>query len=570
MTTLTGGEVLLRCLAQEGVKRIIGITDAGYHAMQHHCREYGLRFVAPRHEAAGAHIAQGIYKSSGEVSAVASGGGPGTANVLAGVICAQAEGAPMIVITAQRRKEVVYPTKIGVYQGADQLDWFRPHTKWNAVVHDWERIPEIVSRAFREALCGRPGPVQIDVPQDVMDQKGDASKLRLLAPHQYRALRRVEPSAGEVAEIAGLLADAENPLLMAGQGVLDSEGWSEFQALVEFLDVPAVTTIAGRSVLSDSHPNKLGGGTPGAVQARRESDLVVVFGSCLGELDLPFDKYWGGPEQKIVQVDIDSRSLGLHRPLHLGVVGDARATCRLLLERLRADGVKPRDHARVAGLVEINEKATLEIGELVSQAFADDRIHPVQSVRAVNEVFPADSIAVVDGGNTSLFAGAFARVTRPRSVLGLFEFGHLGTGIPMAIGAKLANPDREVFCITGDGAAGFNFMEMETAVREGVNITVVVHAEGSWCMEEIFHVMEQADPETYRSVYMAPTRWDQIGTAVGCHAEFVERPAQLVPALQRALAEERPSVVCVRTSRESNLVPPGAESFAEVYTGVQE
>jgi len=297
---------------------------------------------------------------------------------------------------------------------------------------------------------------------------------------------------------------------------------------------------------------------------------VLVLGSCLGELDLPFDKYWGGPEQKIVQVDVDSRSLGLYRPLHLGVVGDARATCQLLLDRLRADGVKPRDHARVAALVGINEKATREADELVSLAFADDRIHPVQSIRAVGEVFPADSIAVADGGNTSLFVNAFAHISAPRGILGLFEFGHLGTGIPMAIGAKLANPEREVFCITGDGAAGFNFMEMETAFREGVNITVVVHAEGSWCMEEIYHMVEGADPETYQSVYMAPTRWDQIGAAVGCHGELVERPDQLVPALERARAEKRPSVVCVKTNREANLIPPDAEAFAEVYSGVEE
>jgi acetolactate synthase-1/2/3 large subunit len=357
---------------------------------------------------------------------------------------------------------------------------------------------------------------------------------------------------------------------MAGHGVLDSEGWSEFQELVELLDVPALTTFAGRSVLPDSHPNKLRGGTPGAFAARRESDLVLVLGSCLGELDLPFDKYWGGPEQKMVQVDVDSRSLGLYRPLHLGVVGDARATCQLLIDQLRADGVKPRDHARVAELVAINQKAAREADELVSSALADDRIHPVQSIRAVGEVFPADSIAVADGGNTSLFVNAFAQITQPRGILGLFEFGHLGTGVPMAIGAKLANPEREVFCITGDGAAGFNFMEMETAFREGVNVTVVVHAEGSWCMEEIYHIVEGADPETYQSVYMAPTRWDQIGAAVGCHAEFVDRPDQLVPALERARAEERPSVVCVKTNREANLIPPDAEAFAEVYSGVEE
>ena len=154
MAEIKGGELILRCLQQEGVKRIIGITDEGYHAIQHKCPDYGIRFIAPRHEAAAAHIAQGIYKASGEICVVLGGGGPGTANLLAGVICAEAEGVPMIVITAQRRKEVVYPSRVGVFQGTDQLEWFRPVTKWNSVIHEWNRIPEIVARAFREAQAG--------------------------------------------------------------------------------------------------------------------------------------------------------------------------------------------------------------------------------------------------------------------------------------------------------------------------------------------------------------------------------------------------------------------------------
>ena len=194
MAEITGGELLLRCVQREGIEFVIGITDEGYHTIQHHCADYGFRHVAPRHEAAAAHIAQGIFKTSGVMSLVLAGGGPGTANVLSGVICALAEGVPMLVVTAQRRADVVYPSKPGIFQAMDQQEMFRPVTKWNAVVHQWERIPEIVSRAFREALAGRPGPVHIDMTDTIMNATGDDSSVEVLDPAQYRSTVPAEPT----------------------------------------------------------------------------------------------------------------------------------------------------------------------------------------------------------------------------------------------------------------------------------------------------------------------------------------------------------------------------------------
>ena len=567
MAEIKGGELILKCLQREGVKRIIGITDEGYHAIQHKCPDYGIRFIAPRHEAAGAHIAQGIYKASGEVSAVLGGGGPGTANLLAGVICAGAEGVPMIVITAQRRKEVVYPSQVGVFQGTDQLEWFRPVTKWNTVVHQWSRIPQIVSRAFREALTGRPGPVHLDVTQSIMDEVGDDSSLRILEPQQYRSLVPAEPAASEIEELAALLAGAERPILMAGAGVLGSEAWDDYRELVELLGCPAVNTMAGRTALSDDHPNNLFSYSAPAFAARREADVVASFGTCLGELDLPWDKYWGGESQKIVQVDIDPRNLGAHRPLYRGIVADAGSTIRALLKRLREQGVQPADAARVAAYKAQLEQWHAETLQPFIDAGTDEKIHPVQSVRAAGEVFPQGSINVSDGGNTSLFNTYFSKYTKPRTALGMAEFGHLGTGIPAAIGAKLARPETDVYCITGDGAAGFNIMEMETAVREKVKITVIVHAEGSWSMEEIVHIFEGAEPDQYKSAQFGEVRWDRIAEGVGAHAEYVEKPADLIAAFRRARESELPALVCVKTDKQANLIPPGGEEFGEVYTG---
>lgn len=567
MANIKGGELILKCLQKEGVKRIIAITDEGYHAIQHKCADYGMRLIAPRHEAAGAHIAQGIYRASGEISAVLGGGGPGTANLLSGVICAGSEGVPLIVITAQRRKEVVYPSQVGVFQGTDQLEWFHPVTKWNAVVHEWQRIPEIVSRAFREAWTGRPGPVHIDVPETVMNEEGDDASVRILEPHQYRSLVPPAPSSAEIEELASLLEQAERPLVMAGAGVLDCGAWDDYRALVETLGCPSATSVAGRTALSDDHPNNLFPYTAGAFNARREADVVVTFGTCLGELDLPWDKYWGDEAQKIVQVDIDPRNLGAHRALYRGVVADAGAALRALTLKLRERGVRPEDGSRAAAYRAQTEAWRAETLQPMIDAGGDDVIHPAQSVLAANEVFPQGSINVADGGNTSLFNLFFSRLTKPRTSQGNTEFGHLGTGIPSAIGAKLARPDVDVFCISGDGAAGFNIMEMETAVRENVKITVIVHAEGSWSMEEIVHIAVGAEPDRYRSALFGTVRWDKIAEAVGCHGEYVEKSADLVPAMQRARDAELPALVCVKTDRQANLIPPGLEQFGEVYSG---
>ena len=504
------------------------------------------------------------------MSLVLAGGGPGTANVLSGVVCALAEGVPMLVVTAQRRADVVYPSKPGIFQGMDQQDMFRPVTKWNAVVHQWDRIPEIVSRAFREALAGRPGPVHIDMTDTIMNATGDPDSVEVLDPHQYRATVPAEPATSEIAELVELLGAARSPVLMAGAGVLHAGGWAEFRELVELLNCPALTSGAGHTALPDDHANHLRPGSEGQWAARREADLVIVFGSCLGEVDLPFDKYWGDADQKLVQVDVDPRNIGLHRRVYRGIVADAGAALRRLLEAVKEAGISAADGSDVARYRALNDAAGQAMLQNLESSYADGKVHPAQVMQAIQSVFPTDTINVADGGNTGMFNRALRDFFAPRTQVGNYEFGHLGTGIPHAVGAKLANPDSDVICSTGDGAAGFNIMELETAVRERTKITVVVNAEGSWSMEEMLHLEADVPEETYQSTFMSPTRWDLIAEGMGCHAEYVDATEDLVPALERARADDRPSLVCVRTDREMNLNPPGTEVFGEVYTGPED
>lgn len=567
MAKVTGGEVIVKCLLEEGVKRIFGITDAGYHPVMAAAVANGIRWVGPRHEAAGVHMAEGVYKSTGEIPVAMAGYGPGTANMVSGLICAREEGVPVVAISSQVRSPIGYPFGSGVFQGTNQYDYMKPVCKWNAVVHQWNRIPEIIQRAFREAMVGRPGPVHVDVPYDIIFQEEDDEELDYLEPYQYRSMV-LEPPAPQIEEAARLLAGAENPLLIAGTGVLNSSGWEDFQELVDLLNCPATTTTAARSAFNSDHPNSLLGLANGALTARREADVILAVGTRLGNMDLPYDTYFGDPgKQQLIQVDVDPRNVGINRPIAMGIVADAKATMRALLGRLRELRVKPASGELVKKYRDI-EAEQMVVLEQAPKDYEGDKIHPAASVEAAARVFGPEAVNIGDGGNTSLFNGLYTRFTKPRTSLGIFEFGHLGTGIPYAIGAKLANPDKEVYVITGDGAAGFNFMEMETAVREKAKITVIVHAEGHWCMEEIAQLAYfEGDPSKVIACQQSPVRWDRMAESMGCYGEYVDKAEALVEVFERAKNHALPAVVCVGTDYYANLIPPLADRFMEVYEG---
>ena len=565
MAELTGGELILKCLQKEGVKRIFGLPDASYNPLIGNAEKFGIRWIVPRHESAAVHMAEGVFKTTGEIPVVASGAGPGTANLVSGIICAREEGVPVIAITGQRRVEVIYPSRSGVFQGIDQYDIFKPITKWNTVVHSWDRIPEVVERGFREALVGRPGPVQIDIPDTIMYETGDESRVNFLEPYQYRA-PAPQASEEQIKEVAELLAKAKNPLVIGGTGVLNSGSSASLRELVELLNCPTITSMSARSVFPNDHPNYIFGLMAGGLAARTEADVVLAVGTRLGELDLPWQQFWGDiDKQKLIQVDIDPKNIGANWPVAVGVVANAKPFLEGLIACLKDMKVKPSSGEMAKKYHSMNdEQWDAQMGPI--SEYSGERVHPAHSVEIAREVFPPDAINIGDGGNTSLYNAVFTKFTVPRTSLGIFEFGHLGTGIPYAIGAKLANPDKDVYVITGDGAAGFNFMEVETAVREDVKITVIVHAEEAWCMEEIGQIVELG-PENTIGCRQWPTRWDKVAEGLGAYGQYVDNRDDLKEALTRAKESALPAVVCVKTDKMSNLIPPAADIFSIVYTG---
>jgi acetolactate synthase-1/2/3 large subunit len=335
---------------------------------------------------------------------------------------------------------------------------------------------------------------------------------------------------------------------------------------VELLGCPVIPTMAGRSVVPREHPSCLYSFSAGGDLVRREADVVLVVGSRLGNLDLPYDKYWGDPEQQqLVQIDADPRHVGVTRPVALALVADARPALEGLVRALEKRGVRPGEARQLERYREA-ERSWWETQTEVVNSWAGPGLHPAHAMRVVGSVFGNDAVYVTDGGNTSLWAHWFLPSTRPRSYHSILELGMLGTGIPSALGAKLGAPDRDVVCVTGDGAAGFNFMEMQSAAREGLDVTVVVFAEGSWTMEEPNERMLYG--RTFGTA-MGEVRWDVVAQGLGCQGAFVERLEELEPALERARAEAGPSVVCLRTDRDANLSTPGDPlmRFIEVYQG---
>lgn len=568
MTEINGGELLARALQAEGIEFLFGLPSPEIDPLFAVLEEHGIRLVTIRHEAAAAHMAEGLFKTTGKVAAVLGNPGPGSANLVPGVLTALHEGVPLLAITSQHRLGLVYPSTPATFQGQDQLDLYGPVVKWGGPVFEWQRIPEVVAMAFREMWSGRPGPVQIELPAPILYESGDPATAPIRPPGTARA---PAPRAGaaQLDEAAALLAAAERPLVVAGSGI-DRGGANEaVLELVELLGCPVLTSMAGRSAVPADDAHHVFGFGPGGDLARSEADVVLVAGSRIGNLDTPFEKYWGDPSgRQLIQIDLEPRHIGVSQPVDVGIVGEVRDALEGLSRRLRGGPLAPRDPDDLARYRALDEATRAEqAGPIL--AWQGPGIHPAHAIGAIGGAFGGDAVYTVDGGNTALWAYSVLPPTRPRSYHSILELGMLGTGIPAALGAKLGAPQREVVCVTGDGAAGFNVMEMQTAARERLAITVIVMADGSWTMEEL-NQLDRYD-RTFGTEQGA-VRWDLVAQGLGCHGEYVDRIEDLDDALRRARAHEGPSLVCIRSDRAANLAVPAAMAsrFFEVYLGPSE
>ncbi|HEU4758629.1 MAG TPA: thiamine pyrophosphate-binding protein, partial [Dehalococcoidia bacterium] len=420
MGEITGGELLVRSLHAEGVRYVWAIPDGTYmiflEALERLGPELGMQLLVPAHEAAAAHAADAMTRVTGEPAVVMACAGPGAANVISGVLCAQDEGSPVVAITTTRRSDIAYP-QLGGMQVLDQQAYFKPAVKWNTQVNQWKRIPDAVRHAFRVAMTGRPGPVHIEFPEDLLLQKGAADSAALWPREQYRSTARAPTDQESVRRAAETLVDARLPLIHCGGGTQHSDAGAEIRALAEHLGCPVTTGSGSRGIVPDGHPLVTQPVSPASAVVKNMADVVLAVGTRFGELD-----FWGRPpvwadsaRQKVIQVDVDPRNIGLNRPVELALIGDAKAVVAQVLDAVR-ERTPPRDiHEQIAAVRAVDRKWRDEMNERIADMERRPMV-PGQIFAVANEFFPPSAIAALDGGNTCVWAAHYLEVREPRSM----------------------------------------------------------------------------------------------------------------------------------------------------------
>ncbi len=530
MATVIGSQVLARTLRHLQVDDMFYLMGGPMLAAESACIEEGIRSIDVRHEQAGAMMAHAYTRLTNKVGVCMGASGPGTTNLVTGVANAWADCSPVLAIGGAS------PVGLwgrGAFQEMDQLALFKPITKWAERIYEPRRIPELVSRAVREALGGCPGPVYLDLPADTLYKEIDEDSITYPDPAVVLARPRPAGEPALVQEAIRLLSKAERPILITGSGILWSDASEQLRRWVDLAGIPFYTTPQGRGVVPDDHPLSF----PAARStAFREADLVMVVGTRLnyviGHLSPPRFR----ADARLIQVDINPSEIGHNRPADVGIVGDARTVLNQLLDA--ADGTLDRGRyaawrEHLAGV----ERAKADESE--RQMSTDEvPIHPLRLCKEVRDFLDRDAVLVVDGQEILNYGRQSIPTFVPGHRLNSGPFGTMGVGLPFGLGAKAARPDKQVLVLHGDGSFGLNAMELDTAVRHKLPVVTVVSLNGGWT----------ADPNRDKpGRELGYTRYDKMAEALGCHGEYVEEPAQIRPALERAFAAGVPALVNVKT-----------------------
>jgi acetolactate synthase-1/2/3 large subunit len=387
-----------------------------------------------------------------------------------------------------------------------------------------------------------------------------------VAPENYRATHPLMADPALVKEAAALLTAAELPAIMVGGGVRHSGAWDEVRRLAEHLACPVLPGPSARGLMPEDHPLCFVPISRGATALRQQADLVLLVGTQLGQLESYGQPPMWAPadQQKLIQIDVSPEMIGCNRPVEVGLVGDARTTLAALLSEVESLTPPRSPSERLDEFRRMTDEWEKGLAALARDGAP---IHPARLMSEVARFFPNNGILVMDGGMTSLFCFQYLRVFEPRSFLWTSKFGHLGTGVPYALGAKIAEPQRPVVLVTGDSAFGFNIQELETAFREKAPFICVVSCDYRWGMEVPGQIMSFGRDNTV-GLDHSHGRYDKVAEAFGCFGAFVTDPAEIRPALDSAAASGLPAVIQVEVDQEANVWPPGLLEFVSMFGAV--
>jgi acetolactate synthase-1/2/3 large subunit len=551
---------ILDLVQAEGIGTLFGIPDPSFFRMFLEAERRGIEIISPHHEQAAALTADGLYRMTGKPAVLCMNKGPGVANVLAGVNFMMKENVPAVCIMANRQRFYEQKVRRGKMQYMSQLPLFENTVKYAGVIEYPQQTDEIFHEAFRKALGGVPGPTFIELPLGVMQAKFDGSPV--LKPQQYRLVHQ-RADAQSIAEAKALLENAKAPVLLLGQGGFVSRAHTILTELAAKLNCPILLSNAVEAILPGMEDRTFAYSSEAGAEIASGSDVVLAIGTELGEaLNYGRGHSWkpGNDTRKWIYVERDPNAFGVNRPIDVPLVGDLRDIVPQLSEAL-AD-LKRALPGGLANWTQRRDAKKQAIMDFVPKTSMP--IHPGLVPIEATRVLPADSILIRDGGGASMWASALVQFT-PRDSMWSSNWGAIGNGLPMAIGAQMAvGNKRRAVLLTGDSAFLFHISEIETAVRKKLPIICIVSVDHAWGLEAASYKANFGEnTSTPEARWSNEVRLDKTAESFGAHGEYVERAEDLAPAVERALASGKAAVIHVEVDQMASASFEGIPGFAD-------
>ncbi len=561
---MSGSEMLLECLAREGVDVFFGypggVTIPFYDALvDHH-----IRHVLVRHEENACFAAEGYSKATGKVGVCCATSGPGATNLVTGLVDAMMDSIPIVAITGQVHSKLIGSD---AFQEADTFGITRPATKHNFMVKTVAELPQIIHEAFYIAASGRPGPVLVDIPKDVFQAKGHYTPVDTIHLPGYKVF--TEGHTGQIRRAAQLVLEAERPLVYAGGGIVLGNASAELTEFVEASEAPTVCTLMGLGGLSSKHPNFISmpgmHGSYAANMAMTDCDLLIALGT-------RFDDRVTGQLQtfargaRVIHVDIDPAEVGKNRNPDIPIVGDVKRVLQKLtkvLLELKPEFGPVKDAARTAWRKQVRGW----MDEHPYDRLHDDHvIRPQHLMDEIDRLSNGQAIVCSDVGQHQMWAAQLIGFNEPRLWINSGGLGSMGFGVPSAMGAQMARPDKLVFAICGDGGFQMSIPELATIASQGLPVKIICMNNGYLGMVRQWQTLFYNNRLSAVTLDSFPDA-EKLANAYGFNGRTIDKPWQLTDALMTAIKDPGPYLLNVMVSPMENvypMVPAGASIFEMV------
>jgi len=552
---LNGARIIGRSLVEEGVKVIFGMPGGAITPFYDVLPEFPIHHVLVRHEQGAAHMADGYGRASEDVGVCCATSGPGALNLVAGIAAAYLDSTPMVAITAN-----VPTSQIGkdVFQECDITGITLPITKHNYLVERVEDLATVMKEAFYLARTGRPGPVLVDVPKDVLLAETEFVYPKSVHLPGYNPTRH--GNMAQIKRAAALIGEARKPVIIAGQGVIISRAEKELLKLAETTGIPVITTLLGIGGFPESHPLSFGllglHGMAYANYAVHDCDLIVAIG-------MRFDDRATGkveefaPNAKVIHIDIDPAEIGKNVRVTVPIVGDVK----LVLERLNQE-IAPSSHQDW-----VDQIAAWREKHPATEVRESEKLLPQLPIKTLYEVTQGKAIIVSDVGQHQMWAAQLYWYNEPRSFITSGGMGTMGFSLPAAIGVKLARPEKEVWVIVGDGSLQMNVQELATAVQEKVDIKIALI--NNLCLGMVRQIQDLFFEKNFVATPLTGPDWVKLADAYGVPGLRATKPEEVRAVIERAREIEGPVLIDFQVETAENVYPmvkPG-RSLGEVLVG---